>query len=36
MSSQPASDLDQVRAYFRNFGLKQAPKTAAPSITPCP
>jgi len=30
MSSQPSSDLDQVRAYFRNFGLKQAPETGSP------
>ena len=30
MSSQPASDLDQVRAYFRNFGLKQAPENGSP------
>ena len=30
MSSQPASDLDQVRTYFRNFGLKQAPENGSP------
>ncbi len=30
MSSQPSSDLDQVRAYFRNFGLKQAPENGSP------
>ena len=30
MSSQPSSDLDQVRTYFRNFGLKQAPENGSP------
>ena len=30
MSSQPSSNLDQVRAYFRNFGLKQAPENGSP------
>ena len=30
MSSQPASNLDQVRTYFRNFGLKQAPENGSP------
>ncbi len=30
MSSHPSSDLDQVRTYFRNFGLKQAPENGSP------
>ena len=27
---QPTSDLNQVREYFQNFGLKQAPETGSP------
>ena len=30
MPSQPTSDLAQVREYFQNFGLKQAPETGSP------
>ena len=30
MSSLPPSDLDQVRTYFRHFGLKQAPENGSP------
>ena len=30
MLSQPTSDLDEVRDYFQNFGLKQAPENGSP------
>ena len=30
MPTQPTSDLDKVRAYFLNFGLRQAPEAGSP------
>lgn len=30
MAAQPTSDLNQVRAYFQNFGVYQAPKNGSP------
>ena len=30
MPVQPTSDLDKVRAYFQNFGLRQAPEAGSP------